>query len=644
MTIGKRISLGFSVLIVLLLILGSFSYLLNSRARDGFNSYRGMALDNTLSGRIQANLLMMRIGADTYFSTHEKSAVDLFNKRNSMVEEFMKKAHEDIQDPKRAEMVDKIDDQLAQYQKNFIKIQELYTNREAILNGEQGLYLLGPKMEGRFNEIMQSANRDSNSEVTFLSADALRTMLLARLQVVKFLNDNEDSSRDQALVFLKKFDEKVRLLNSKIQSPLQKKLLQETLSLKGLYQKGFEQYSKIITERNSIVDLMEKNGDLMADEIEKIKLSIKGEQDRIGPEMVSLFKQSSLLTIFVSIIAIVTGLILAIVIARSITTTLLRITNSIKNSSEEVSVTSIKLSSSSSQLSSAAVEQASSIEETSSSLEEISGMVDNNVERAEDAVKLSTDVKNFSSSGNEAMKNLQKSMTEILESNNQIEELVEVISNIGAKTQVMDEIVFQTKLLSFNASVEAERAGEHGRGFAVVAQEVGNLAQMSGNSAQEIAEIVSSSIKNAREITAKNREKVQQGSEYVKETAGALEKIMETSVTVNKGSQDVLSASKDQALGVKQINMAMSQLDKATQENAATAEETASTSELLSDLTLKLNGAVDTLNELVSGNKGHKSLIVSSPEVINKPLQEERSVSSSFSPSINNLNDSWDQI
>lgn len=61
------------------------------------------------------------------------------------------------------------------------------------------------------------------------------------------------------------------------------------------------------------------------------------------------------------------------------------------------------------------------------------------------------------------------------------------VKNIEEKTRIIDEIVFQTKLLSFNAAVEAARAGEHGKGFAVVAQEIGNLAQMSGQAAREIA-------------------------------------------------------------------------------------------------------------------------------------------------------------
>lgn len=74
-------------------------------------------------------------------------------------------------------------------------------------------------------------------------------------------------------------------------------------------------------------------------------------------------------------------------------------------------------------------------------------------------------------------------------SNKKITEITKVISEVAAKTQVINEIVFKTKLLSFNASVEAARAGDQGRGFSVVAEEVGNLAKMSGDAAKEISNI-----------------------------------------------------------------------------------------------------------------------------------------------------------
>ncbi|MCK5883469.1 MAG: hypothetical protein KAG61_07255, partial [Bacteriovoracaceae bacterium] len=276
-----------------------------------------------------------------------------------------------------------------------------------------------------------------------------------------------------------------------------------------------------------------------------------------------------------------------------------KITEDISSASTHTASASRQLSESSQELSSGANEQAASIEETSSSLEEISEMILNNVSNSESAAEQSDKVKTISEKGNQSIGQLQVSMKDILDSNEKIEDLVKVIGNIGEKTQVMDEIVFQTKLLSFNASVEAERAGEHGRGFAVVAQEVGNLAQMSGKAAQEIAEIVNESIRDAETITTENKKRVEQGNSFVIETAQVLKDIMESSVSVSERSNQVLSASKEQSNGIKQITIAMGQLDKATQENAAAAEETAATSDELNTQTESLQQSVGELIGLI---------------------------------------------
>ena len=307
------------------------------------------------------------------------------------------------------------------------------------------------------------------------------------------------------------------------------------------------------------------------------------------------------------ILALMIATILAIVVTSAISKPLKIAVEGMTNATDQVSAASLQLSSAAQQLSSGANEQASSIEETSASLEEMGGMVQNNVTNAKSAEDLANKVKTISESGNSSMEKLRFSMEEILESNKKIEQLVKVIAEIGEKTQVMDDIVFQTKLLSFNASVEAERAGEHGRGFAVVAQEVGILAQMSGKSAQEIAQIVTNSIRQAEAITTENKKKVEQGNGYVVETAKYLKEILGSAQTVADGAHQVLVASQEQSSGIKQINEAMSNLDKATQQNASMAEETASTSEELTAQTETLTGLVDSLVTMMEGGNAKPS-------------------------------------
>jgi len=387
---------------------------------------------------------------------------------------------------------------------------------------------------------------------------------------------------------------------------------QETLKTMDKMRVDFDEYWDTGIKMIAAYGESQKDGNLVMEEFDADSAKIMEDLEALREEHVNelnahyLMMESDadnnvLVTSITFALLIICGILFSTMLIRSIVSALTRITESLSEASAQTASASSQLAGAAQELSSGANEQASSIEETSSSLEEMSGMVENNVTNAENSVKLSEDVKGESEKGNHSMEQLQNSMQEILASNEKIEELVKVIGNIGDKTQVMDEIVFQTKLLSFNASVEAERAGEHGRGFAVVAQEVGNLAQMSGKAAQEIAVIVKDSISNAETITTENKKKVEQGNDYVSETAKVLQGIMNSSGTVTEGANQVLSASKDQSNGIKQINDAMGQLDKATQENAATAEETASTSEELNAQTETLDRLVNELTVLVKG-------------------------------------------
>lgn len=171
--------------------------------------------------------------------------------------------------------------------------------------------------------------------------------------------------------------------------------------------------------------------------------------------------------------AVAVGFILAFLLgyllATSLSKTLGSLATQLSQGANQVATAANQISSTSQTLSSAATEQAASIEETAASLHQLGGMVERNLKNAEEGVKLSETGKGHAERGVVSMQSLVESMKEILDSNKKIEQLVKVIEEIGEKTAVIDEIVFQTKLLSFNASVEAERAGEHGRGFAVVA-------------------------------------------------------------------------------------------------------------------------------------------------------------------------------
>ncbi|MDX4037202.1 methyl-accepting chemotaxis protein [Aliarcobacter skirrowii] len=198
--------------------------------------------------------------------------------------------------------------------------------------------------------------------------------------------------------------------------------------------------------------------------------------------------------------------------------------------------------------------QAASLEETAAALEEITSITKNNTQNASKMANLSKDVKESVVLGENLANKTALSMDKI---NSKVEAINEAI-------EVIDQIAFQTNILSLNAAVEAATAGEAGKGFAVVAGEVRNLANRSAEAAKEIKSLV----ENA---TSKTNEGKKISDDMI-EGYNNLNRLIGETITI---IQDVSIASNEQLKGIEQINDAVSNLDRVTQENAIEANNVA---------------------------------------------------------------------
>ncbi|MFA7090422.1 MAG: methyl-accepting chemotaxis protein [Arcobacteraceae bacterium] len=234
-------------------------------------------------------------------------------------------------------------------------------------------------------------------------------------------------------------------------------------------------------------------------------------------------------------------------------------------------------------LSSSANEAAASLEETAAALEEINSAVSSNANHVIQMTEYSNDVSNSAKKGQELAENTSTAMDEITVQVNLINEAIGVI----------DQIAFQTNILSLNAAVEAATAGEAGKGFAVVAAEVRSLASRSAEAAKEIKNIVENANSKARQ--GKNT-----SDEMIKGYKELLESIHNTTQIIS----EIAVASKEQQSGINQINDAITNLDRQTQENANIAALVKTLSTTADDISKEI------INEVLSNNFIGKDAIV----------------------------------
>jgi methyl-accepting chemotaxis protein len=251
---------------------------------------------------------------------------------------------------------------------------------------------------------------------------------------------------------------------------------------------------------------------------------------------------------------------------------------------EELNKDMMELSAAADTLSRSSNEQATSLEETAAALEEVTSTIASTSENTANMAKFSGDVDRSVSKGAQLANETYESMDSLNHEVSAIEEAITVI----------DQIAFQTNILSLNAAVEAATAGEAGKGFAVVAQEVRNLATRSADAAKEIKDLVESA-----------KHKADAGKDIATNMINGYKELNENINNQMAVINDVSDASKEQAEAIEQINDAVNELDQTTQKNAAAAAQINSQSQSIKALSQKL---VDVVSHTSFDEKAKKQI------------------------------------
>jgi methyl-accepting chemotaxis protein len=241
----------------------------------------------------------------------------------------------------------------------------------------------------------------------------------------------------------------------------------------------------------------------------------------------------------------------------------------VKISAEQLSLGINQLSSASQSLAQSTAEQSATVEELFAAVNDIAAKAEENAQKAGEATDLAEGSKGNVTEGSEQMLRMTQAM----------DDMNTASKSIGTVMKVIDEITFQTNILSLNAAVEAARAGQHGKGFAVVADEVRSLASRSANAAGDSNKLIENTLSKSR-----------LGTEIVKETSDSLKTILDGVANSTAVVNQIAKSSAEQNIAIDNVNQGINQLTSVVYQNSATAEESAAaTDEMQSQIGSLLN-------------------------------------------------------
>ena len=329
-SVGKKIFSGFITIVALMGLVAMVGYYAQYESATGFRQYREMARDTNLSGRLQANMLMVRMNVKDFIITGSYKDLQEYADYYRRMSGFLEEAQIEIQKPERAAQIDSVESHLKLYIQAFDQVIQYKEKRnDAVF---KVLDQKGPYMESTLTGVMISAQEAGDQSASFHAGLAMKHLLLARLYVAKFLVNNDQRSVDRVHQEFGYVQERLNILDKEIQNEQRRRMLARIDIAFADYRSTFDELVDIIFHRNEIItNTLDRLGPVIAKDVEDVKLDIKSVQDDIGPRLVQAIDRNISIISTVGVFALIVGLGLTFVISA----TFRQMTKSIELNQEE---------------------------------------------------------------------------------------------------------------------------------------------------------------------------------------------------------------------------------------------------------------------------------------------------------------------
>lgn len=639
--LSMKMGLGFGCILILLSIVLLVSISALQQADEGISQYRGLARNTNLTGQLQTSMFNVRMNVKDFMLTQDEQELQYYRDDLSSMKAFLDDANSHIEQADRVALIKQTYDAIDTYEEAFQQVVTLMKQRDTVEKDK--LVPAGEKMRVLIENFIDSAYQDGDSEAVYHSSHVQKKMLIGRLYVVKFLQSNLDTDYKLAVENMKNsFKEELEDLEPYLNSAQRTKIFNEFSSAHSNYIQSMDDIHNLIVEIQTITEkTLNRIGVQVANNMEDINLSIMKDQDTLGPQLKQNTDRSVNLTLMLSAIAIVLGIVSAYFLTVTITRPIEQAVNAanllaegdltvdvgatrgdetgkllqaVQNTAINLKQMMLTISNASSELASASEELAVVTEQTSkgisqqeaetdmvaTAMNEMTTTIHDVADNAAKASSASNQAEQDALYGAKVVHSTINSINSLSVSvNNSSQKLSEVqqeVNNISGILKVISEIADQTNLLALNAAIEAARAGEQGRGFAVVADEVRSLAERTQGSTTEIQAIIEQlQVGTQSTVEAMNEGKQLADScvDQAEKTNAALEAITQSIGVINDMNMQIASASEQQSIVSEEINRNIVNVKRVAEENSVAANQTSSSS-------LEIARLAEDLGQLVS--------------------------------------------